>query len=174
MSEIRLEAAKPTTSGSAVPRVAATSFSSSIAAATAVLKWKRSAESRVDLSIAQCVLRARASALSLRPPGEAGLALARKAHWAIDKSTRDSAERFHFNTAVAAAMELAQQKGFEIVERHITPDELSTFSECLITGTAAEVTPVAQIGEYTFKPGNISLSLMDDFARMVRRQLQPA
>ena len=73
-----------------------------------------------------------------------------------------------------SAMELAQQKGFEIVERHITPDELSTFSECFITGTAAEVTPVAQIGEYTFKPGNISLSLMDDFARMVRRQLQPA
>jgi branched-chain amino acid aminotransferase len=73
-----------------------------------------------------------------------------------------------------SAMELAQQKGFEIVERHITPDELPTFSECFITGTAAEVTPVAQIGEHTFKPGNISLSLMDDFARMVRRQLQPA
>jgi leucyl-tRNA synthetase len=40
---------------------------------------------------------------------EAGLALARKAHWAIDKSTRDSAERFHFNTAVAAAMELLNE-----------------------------------------------------------------
>ena len=38
-----------------------------------------------------------------------GLALARKAHWAIDKSTRDSAERFHFNTAVAAAMELLNE-----------------------------------------------------------------
>ena len=43
--------------------------------------------------------------------GEAGLALARKAHWAIDKSTRDSAERFHFNTAVAAAMELLNEIG---------------------------------------------------------------
>jgi branched-chain amino acid aminotransferase len=73
-----------------------------------------------------------------------------------------------------SAMELARQKGFEIVERHITPDELASFSECFITGTAAEVTPVAQIGEYRFTPGNISLSLMDDFARMVRRQLQPA
>jgi leucyl-tRNA synthetase len=40
---------------------------------------------------------------------EAGLALARKTHWAIDKSTRDSAERFHFNTAVAAAMELLNE-----------------------------------------------------------------
>jgi leucyl-tRNA synthetase len=41
--------------------------------------------------------------------GESGLALARKTHWAIDKSTRDSAERFHFNTAVAAAMELLNE-----------------------------------------------------------------
>jgi leucyl-tRNA synthetase len=41
--------------------------------------------------------------------GEPGLALARKAHWAIDKSTRDSSERFHFNTAVAAAMELLNE-----------------------------------------------------------------
>ncbi|MFI4935601.1 MAG: branched-chain amino acid aminotransferase [Caulobacterales bacterium] len=70
--------------------------------------------------------------------------------------------------------ELARSKGFEVVERHITPDELATFSECFITGTAAEVTPVSEIGDYKFRPGNISLSLMDDFARMVRRQLQPA
>ena len=61
-----------------------------------------------------------------------------------------------------------------MVERHITPEELAGFTECFITGTAAEVTPVAEIGEYRFTPGNISLSLMDDFARMVRRELQPA
>ncbi len=69
-----------------------------------------------------------------------------------------------------AAMGLARAKGFEVVERHILPEELSTFSECFITGTAAEVTPVRQIGEYNFAPGNISLSLMDDFSKMVRRQ----
>jgi len=73
-----------------------------------------------------------------------------------------------------AVMELARKKGFDIVERHIKPAELAGFSECFITGTAAEVTPVAQVGEYRFTPGNISLSLMDDFARLVRRQLQPA
>ena len=73
-----------------------------------------------------------------------------------------------------SVMALAREKGFEVVERHIRPEELSTFSECFITGTAAEVTPVSQIGEYRFTPGNISLSLMDDFARLVRRQLQPA
>lgn len=65
---------------------------------------------------------------------------------------------------------LARKKGFEVIERHIMPEELSTFSECFITGTAAEVTPVSEIGEYRFTPGNISLSLMDDYARQVRRQ----
>jgi branched-chain amino acid aminotransferase len=65
---------------------------------------------------------------------------------------------------------LAEAKGFEVVQRHILPEELSTFSECFIVGTAAEVTPVSQVGEYSFRPGNISLSLMDDYARFVRRQ----
>ena len=73
-----------------------------------------------------------------------------------------------------SVMALAREKGFEVVERHIKPDELPSFSECFITGTAAEVTPVSEVGEHRFRPGNISLSLMDDFARLVRRQLQPA
>jgi len=71
-------------------------------------------------------------------------------------------------------MKLARRKGFEVIERHILPEELADFSECFIVGTAAEVTPVGQVGEHTFTPGNISLSLMDDFARLVRRELQPA
>jgi branched-chain amino acid aminotransferase len=73
-----------------------------------------------------------------------------------------------------SVMELARSKGFDVIERHILPEELADFSECFIVGTAAEVTPVAQIGEYRFTPGNISLALMDDYARMVRRELQPA
>jgi branched-chain amino acid aminotransferase len=73
-----------------------------------------------------------------------------------------------------SVMELARTKGFEVIERHIRPEELAEFSECFIVGTAAEVTPVSRIGEYRFRPGNISLSLMDDFAKLVRRELQPA
>jgi branched-chain amino acid aminotransferase len=68
-----------------------------------------------------------------------------------------------------SVIKLARQKGFEVVERHILPDELPTFTEVFITGTAAEVTPVSEIGEHRFRPGNISLSLMDDYAQMVRR-----
>ena len=69
---------------------------------------------------------------------------------------------------------LAKARGFEVVERHIPGEELATFSEVFIVGTAAEVTPVAEIGPHVFKPGNISLSLMDDYAQLVRRVLQPA
>jgi len=73
-----------------------------------------------------------------------------------------------------AVIKLARSQGYEVVERHIRPEELSTFSECFVTGTAAEVTPVAEIGEYRFTPGKISLGLMEDYARMVRRQFAPA
>ncbi len=69
---------------------------------------------------------------------------------------------------------LAQKMGFEVVERHIPAEELGTFSEMFICGTAAEVTPVSEVAEHKFQPGNITFSLMDDFSKMVRRQLQPA
>jgi branched-chain amino acid aminotransferase len=69
-----------------------------------------------------------------------------------------------------SVIKLAKKRGFEVVERHILEEELPTFSEVFICGSAAEVTPVAEIGEFTYRPGNISLSLMDDYARMVRRQ----
>ena len=65
---------------------------------------------------------------------------------------------------------LAQKMGFEVVERHIPGEELGSFSEVFVTGTAAEVTPVGEIGEHRFTPGNITFSLMDDFSKMVRRQ----
>ncbi|HLK26661.1 MAG TPA: branched-chain amino acid aminotransferase [Caulobacteraceae bacterium] len=71
-----------------------------------------------------------------------------------------------------SVMKIARERGFEVVERHIPGEELGTFSEVFLTGTAAEVTPVAEIGEHRFRPGNISLSLMDDYARLVRRELQ--
>jgi branched-chain amino acid aminotransferase len=72
-----------------------------------------------------------------------------------------------------SVIKLARQRGFEVVERTIPFSELGSFSEVFITGSAAEVTPVSEIGEFRFTPGNISLSLMDDYAKMVRRQLQP-
>ncbi len=69
---------------------------------------------------------------------------------------------------------LARERGFELVERHIQPEEMAGFQECFIVGTAAEVTPVAEVGEYRFTPGAVSLTLMDDYARLVRREVVPA
>src|SRR5581483_5487209 len=54
---------------------------------------------------------------------------------------------------------IARERGFEVVERHIPAEELSTFSEVFICGTAAEVTPVAEIAEHRYKPSQLSLSL---------------
>ncbi|MBX9615434.1 MAG: branched-chain amino acid aminotransferase [Caulobacteraceae bacterium] len=67
-------------------------------------------------------------------------------------------------------IDLARARGIEVVVRHIRPEELSTFSECFLTGSAAEVTPVSEIGEYRFTPGDLSLGLMEAYGRLVRRQ----
>ena len=68
-------------------------------------------------------------------------------------------------------IEMAQAKGIEVVIRDILPEELSDFSECFLTGSAAEVTPVSEIGDYRFTPGELSLRLMDDYGKLVRGQL---
>ena len=69
---------------------------------------------------------------------------------------------------------LAREQGLEIIERRIMPEELSTFNECFIVGSAAEVTPVAEIGPYTFKPGNISRAMMDSYTNAVRPKSKAA
>jgi len=67
-----------------------------------------------------------------------------------------------------SVMNLAKARGYEVIERVIMPDELSEFSECFITGTAAEVTAVAEIGPYKFTPGTITETLMNDYSALVR------
>jgi branched-chain amino acid aminotransferase len=68
---------------------------------------------------------------------------------------------------------LARRKGVEVIERHIHPDELPTFNEVFLTGSAAEVTPVSEIAEHRFKPGNITLDLMEEYSQMVRGEVAP-
>ena len=67
-------------------------------------------------------------------------------------------------------IELARARGLKIVERAILPDEMENFSECFITGTAAEVTPVSEIGPYKFTPGDISINLLNDYLALVGGQ----
>ena len=63
---------------------------------------------------------------------------------------------------------IAKAQGMEVIETRIMPEELATFNECFIVGSAAEVTPVAEIGPYKFKPGNMSRTLMDAYSNAVR------
>lgn len=66
------------------------------------------------------------------------------------------------------AIELAGRRGFQVIERAILPDELADFEQCFITGTAAEVTPVSEIGPYTFEVGEITKALMEDYMAEVQ------
>ena len=68
----------------------------------------------------------------------------------------------------ATAMTLARRHNIEVIERRIMPEELAGFSECFITGTAAEVTAVSQIADYTFTPGRITQQLMSDYTAEVQ------
>lgn len=63
---------------------------------------------------------------------------------------------------------LAKKRGLKVVERAIFPEEMSKASECFLSGTAAEVTPVREIGPYTFVPGEISKELINDYEALVR------
>ena len=65
-------------------------------------------------------------------------------------------------------IDLARRRGFEVIERRIMPDELDSFNECFITGTAAEVTPVSEIGPHRYQPGNITRTLMEDYMAEVQ------
>jgi branched-chain amino acid aminotransferase len=71
-------------------------------------------------------------------------------------------------------IDLARRRGFGVEERRILPAELESFNECFITGTAAEVTPVSEIGPYRFQPGNMTATLMDDYAAEVQPKAQAA
>jgi branched-chain amino acid aminotransferase len=72
------------------------------------------------------------------------------------------------------AIKLAKARQIDVIERAIMPDELATFSECFITGSAAEITPVAEIGAHTYKPAEISHSLVDDYTRLVNGKMELA
>jgi branched-chain amino acid aminotransferase len=66
------------------------------------------------------------------------------------------------------AIELAKKRGIEVIERRIMPDELTQFSECFITGSAAEVTAVSEIAQWRFTPGAITQQLMADYTAEVQ------
>jgi branched-chain amino acid aminotransferase len=78
------------------------------------------------------------------------------------------ADRFLNGITRQTVIELAKRRGIAVVERRILPAELEGFSECFITGSAAEVTPVSEIGPYRFVPATLTKTLMDDYTAEVQ------
>jgi branched-chain amino acid aminotransferase len=65
-------------------------------------------------------------------------------------------------------IKLAREKGYEVIERTIMPDELGNFQECFTTGSAAEVTPVKEIAGIHYQPGHISEDMVTTYEKYVR------
>ncbi len=68
-------------------------------------------------------------------------------------------------------MGLARRRGIEVVEREIWPEELESFEQCFLTGSAAEVTPVAEAGPWSFEVGELSMQLRKDYLDLVNRRI---
>ncbi|SEM60040.1 branched chain amino acid aminotransferase apoenzyme [Gemmobacter aquatilis] len=63
---------------------------------------------------------------------------------------------------------MLRAKGITVHERYILPEELADFEQCWLTGTAAEVTPVGQIGDYTFEVGALTRDIATEYEALVR------
>jgi branched-chain amino acid aminotransferase len=73
-----------------------------------------------------------------------------------------------------AVIALAHKRQIKVIERAIMPEEMAKATECFITGTAAEVTPVSEIGPYKFTPGKICSTLIADFTQAVQPHAKAA
>ena len=69
---------------------------------------------------------------------------------------------------------LARRRGIEVVERSIWPEELESFEQFFLTGSAAEVTPVASAGPWSFEVGALTMQLRKDYLDLVHRRISNA
>ena len=67
-------------------------------------------------------------------------------------------------------IDIAKSQGIKIIERKFKPDEMSNFTSCFLTGTAAEITPVSQIDKYNFKVCNVIKDLSESYQALVRKK----
>ena len=67
-------------------------------------------------------------------------------------------------------IKIAKSKGIKVTERKIKPNEMKDFVGCFLTGTAAEVTPVSKISEYSFKVCDLITDLNKSYQSLVRKK----
>jgi branched-chain amino acid aminotransferase len=63
---------------------------------------------------------------------------------------------------------MLKDRGITVHERHIMPEELDGFEQCWLTGTAAEVTPVGEIGPHRFEVGELTQEIAKAYEELVR------
>jgi branched-chain amino acid aminotransferase len=68
-------------------------------------------------------------------------------------------------------IDLARRRGIEVIERAIWPEELEGFEQFFLTGSAAEVTPVAEAGPWSFEVGELSMQLRKDYLDLAHRRI---
>ena len=66
-------------------------------------------------------------------------------------------------------IDLLKARNIVVHERHILPDELAKFEQCWLTGTAAEVTPVGQIGPHKYTVGSVVKEIAEEYKSLVRK-----
>ncbi len=66
-------------------------------------------------------------------------------------------------------LQMLKERNIKVHERHIMPEELDSFEQCWLTGTAAEVTPVGQIGDHRFEVGAMARDISDAYEKLVRQ-----
>ena len=66
---------------------------------------------------------------------------------------------------------IAKEQGINVIEKRIKLQDLKNYQECFVTGTAAEVTPVNQIGDYKFTPGLICKNLIENYTILTKNQI---
>jgi branched-chain amino acid aminotransferase len=73
-----------------------------------------------------------------------------------------------------SVIDLARRRGIEIVERAIWPEELEGFEQAFLTGSAAEVTPIAEIGPWRFEVGDLVRQMRKDYSDLAWGRLPNA
>ena len=63
---------------------------------------------------------------------------------------------------------MLKDRQVKVHERHIMPEEIESFEQCWLTGTAAEVTPVGQIGDWNFEVGALTKDIAEGYEKLVR------
>jgi branched-chain amino acid aminotransferase len=69
-------------------------------------------------------------------------------------------------------MDLARRRGVEVVERAIWPEELESFQQMFLTGTAVEITPVQSAGPWKFEVGDLTRQLTEDYHDLVNGRIR--